>query len=111
MNEPEEFHKRFIKNSIKMKSSLKWIHIYKDDKTIYFLTDGLITPRIKSKLEKLYSKNPLEKVFVSIVANRNFGENDEMLLDTYVWISSEPEHTINYPSSPVLYLKNRKKNV
>lgn len=109
MNASEKFQKRFIRDSEEIKSHLKRIHIYKDDKTIYFLSDGLITQRTKSILEKLYSNNSLEKVFVSLVVNRNFEENDEILLDTYIWISSEPKHTIHFSSSSKFYLKNHKK--
>ena len=105
----KEFQKRFLTNSSKLKSPLKKIDIFKDEKNIYFLSEGLIKQRVKSKLEYLYSKSLLEKVFVSLITNRNFRAIDKILLDTYVWVSSEPKHTIHYSSSPVLYLRKSSK--
>ncbi|OGU30135.1 MAG: hypothetical protein A2057_05485 [Ignavibacteria bacterium GWA2_35_9] len=98
----KEFQKRFLVNPQKLKSPIKTINIFQDRHTIYFVSVGLMKQKMKSKIENNYSKCLLDKVFVSIVPNRNFSENDEILLDTYVWVSSEPEHYIHYPSSPVL---------
>ena len=105
MNKSKEFQKRFLRNTSKTKSPLKKIYIFKDKKTIYFLSDGLMKKKVRYRIENLYSKVLLEKVFISLISNRNFNENDEILLDTYVWVFSEPEHTIHYSSSPVLFLR------
>jgi len=98
------FKDTFLKNSTEKKSPLKSVKIFQDDKTIYILSKGFLKQETKSEIEKYCFQDFREKVYVSLVNNRDELKNgdNKILLDTYVWVADEPEHTIHYSSSSKL---------
>ena len=101
----EAFKLKYLKNAvlIEERDSLTFL---KDDRSIYIIADSnqgsIISENVKSFSLQAFSSLEQEKVFVTLFNTKDdFADaSDEISWGSYVWIASEPNHTIHYDSKP-----------
>lgn len=84
------------------------LSLLKDNKAIYIIADNskgtIISDDIRSDLQKFLSVYHEEKVFITLFKEKDDFANhsNKVSWGSYVWIASEPNHTIHFNSKPTL---------
>jgi hypothetical protein len=95
-----KFQNRFLNGIDESTTSIAQIALFENDKSLFFVKEGEIKLHEKLKLEKDYFESSKGKIFISTLDNRR--SMTDIVLDSYVWFESEPEHTIHYSTKPVI---------
>jgi hypothetical protein len=80
----------------------------KDNKAIYVIADNsseiIISDDVKAALLNSLSVYDEEKVFITLFTNKEDFANhsDKISWGSYVWIATEPHHTIHFDSKPTI---------
>lgn len=101
----ETFKGLFLKNAVLIDESGS-LTLFKDEKSLYIIADSnhgsIISEPVMNSSLKSFATIKQEKVFVTLFNTHNdFADaSDKISWGSYVWIASEPNHTIHYDSKP-----------
>ena len=108
MNLLPSFLKHQLPGAQKGEAISKSIITYFDNEKTFVIGlgqfDGIITEQVKENLTKRLELSEKKVYFFSLIKNKKMFQMlcDRIAWGSYVWIASEPEHTIHFDNQPKL---------